>query len=79
MNLELLHGVFENDDDAIQAFAGSDSCAVIDWRAGFSEILAEISHFLPNATIQSTEITPNTYSVTIDGKTTDVEVPLQAK
>ncbi|WP_331343888.1 hypothetical protein [Cellvibrio sp. UBA7661] len=79
MNLELLNRVFENDEDAIQDFATSDNCAIIDWRDGFSEILEEIIRFLPSAYILFTEITPNTYRIAIDGKTTNIEVPIQAK
>jgi hypothetical protein len=79
MSLELINRIFENDEEAIQAFAECDNCAVIDWRDGFCEILDAASHFLPNAYIHVTEITPNIYSITIDGKTTNIEVPAQAK
>lgn len=79
MNVDLLHKVFANDEDAIQAFSESDCCAVIDWRDGFGEILEAVTHFLPDDYVRLTEVCTNSCKVSVGEKIIDLEVPSQAK
>jgi len=47
MNQALLQRVLEGDQSAIEQFAESDNCAVIDWRDGLPDLVAAVEPFLP--------------------------------
>lgn len=48
MSLPLLKRVLDGDSDAIESFGDGDICAIIDWRAGLSEMADEIAAKLPD-------------------------------
>lgn len=47
MNQHLLQRVLEGDEEAVALFGAAENCAVIDWRDGPTEIVANIAAFLP--------------------------------
>jgi hypothetical protein len=52
MNRALLNRVLQGDADAIQQFAESDHCVVVDWKDGLREIVAAVAGFLPKGSLR---------------------------
>ena len=68
MDRALLDRVLLGDADAIATFGEAEHCAVVDWRAGLSEMVASVASFLPPGYLGVGKLTDSGAEILVAGR-----------